>query len=508
MHVTVIEHKCVMLAALCALTLSVSAQTSRVEFIITEATQTPVPCRIHLLGPDGKPVRAPELPFFRDHFSCRGTAQLELPPGEYRYEIERGPEFKQVTGSFVADESTPQKVAASLDRISDLAKEGWFSGDLHVHRPPGDIKLLMQAEDLHIAPVMTWWNKTNLWSTQHPPAQLLVNFDRNRFHHIMAGEDEREGGALLYFNLSEPLPIASAAREWPSPMTFLAMAREKRGAWIDVEKPFWWDAPVWFASGQVDSVGLANNHMCRSQMYETEAWGNSRDLQRLPPPRGNGFWTQEIYYHLLNCGLRLPPSAGSASGVLANPVGYNRVWVQCGPELTWEKWWDGLRAGRSFVSNGPLLRVKANGHWPGHVFTGRDAIEVELEAALDGRDPMPSIEIIKNGRIEHTVPLDEWRKNGGKLGKLKFSESGWFLVRVITDNPKTFRFASTAPFYVEVGDTKHRVSRTSAQFFLDWVRERMTRVKLPDGAQREEVLAFHRAAEKFWQEKVTHANAE
>ena len=28
-----------------------------------------------------------------------------------------------------------------------------------------------------------------------------------------------------------------------------------------------------------------------------------------------------IYYHLLNCGLRVPPSAGSASGVLPNPVG-------------------------------------------------------------------------------------------------------------------------------------------------------------------------------------------
>jgi len=36
---------------------------------------------------------------------------------------------------------------------------------------------------------------------------------------------------------------------------------------------------------------------------------------------------------------------------------------------------------------------------------------------------------------------------------VKFNESGWFLVRVITDNPKTFRFASTAPYYVEIGLT-------------------------------------------------------
>jgi hypothetical protein len=54
--------------------------------------------------------------------------------------------------------------------------------------------------------------------------------------------------------------------------------------------------PVWVASGQVDSIGLANNHMCRDRMYESEAWGKSRDVQRLPAPLGNGYWSQEIYY--------------------------------------------------------------------------------------------------------------------------------------------------------------------------------------------------------------------
>jgi len=54
----------------------------------------------------------------------------------------------------------------------------------------------------------------------------------------MAGEDEREGGALLFFHLKQPLPIAGAAREYPSPMKFVAEARKHAGVWIDVEKPF------------------------------------------------------------------------------------------------------------------------------------------------------------------------------------------------------------------------------------------------------------------------------
>lgn len=340
------------------------AQTNagRLQITVTEGGRSQsIPCRIHLKNANGKAVRAEKLPFFHDNFVCAGKVELELAPGNYTCEIERGPEYLMRTGSVAITGAATQNLDLKLERLADMAAEGWWSGDLHVHRPLADIELLMQAEDLHVAPVMTWWNAKNEWTRRGPPAALLVQFDRDRFYHVMAGEDEREGGALLYFNLKEPLPIASAKQEYPSPRKFLHEARQHAGVWVDIKKPFWWDMPVWLASGQVDSVGLANNHMCRDQMYDSEAWGRPRDKERLPPPRGNGFWTQEIYYHILNCGLRLPPSAGSASGVLPNPIGYDRVYVQVGPEITYEKWWEGLRAGRSFVSNGPLLRCKANG---------------------------------------------------------------------------------------------------------------------------------------------------
>ena len=103
---------------------------------------------------------------------------------------------------------------------------------------------------------------------------------------------------------------------------------------------------------------------------------------------------------------------------------------------------------------------------------------------------------------------EEFAKAGGTLGTLTFRESGWFLVRTIADEPKTFRFASTAPFYVEVGDAKRRVSKSSAKFFLAWVKERAERVKLEDADQRREVLKHHTAAEKFWSELVEKANAD
>ena len=55
---------------------SLSADTGRLELSIV-APEPPakgavVPARVHLLGPDGKAVRAPGLPFWKDHFNCDG----------------------------------------------------------------------------------------------------------------------------------------------------------------------------------------------------------------------------------------------------------------------------------------------------------------------------------------------------------------------------------------------------------------------------------------------------
>ncbi|PYJ58836.1 MAG: hypothetical protein DME24_14830, partial [Verrucomicrobia bacterium] len=275
----------------------------------------------------GKPVRPKGLPFWYDHFVCPGVAEVDLAPGRFAYEIDRGPEYLLTSGTLMVVEAGAPTVTNRLRRLVNLSGEGWWSGELHVHRPTADIELLMKAEDLHVAPVITWWNNRNTWTNRALPANPLIRFDSDRFYQLIGGEDERGGGALLYFNLRRPLDIAGADREYPSPMKFLAEARQQSDAWVDIEKPFWYDTPVWLASGMVDSIGIAHNHMQRGGVLPNEAWGRPRDRQRFPDPQGNGYWTEEIYYHILNCGLRLPPSAGSASGVLPNPVGYDRVYV-------------------------------------------------------------------------------------------------------------------------------------------------------------------------------------
>jgi hypothetical protein len=115
--------------------------------------------------------------------------------------------------------------------------------------------------------------------------------------------------------------------------------------------------------------------------------------------------------------------------------------------------------------------------------------------------------VIQDGKPVHEVRLDQWAKNGGNLPPVTFNKSGWFLVRAVTSHPKTYRFASTGPYYVEIGYEK-RISKKAAQFFSDWVYERAGKIKLDDPAQKAEVLEHHRAARDFWQKKVAEANAD
>jgi hypothetical protein len=478
------------------------------RFEINDDQGQPLPCRIHLADAAGQPVLAPPLPAWKDHFVCDGRADVPAKPGRFHYEIERGPEYESLAGDVEVQADKPQTVALTLKRIADLKSLGWYGGDLHVHRKPEDVPLLMRAEDLHVAQVITWWNANNPWTEGVPPDPLR-EIDGDRFFHVLAGEDERGGGALLYYHLKRPIDITAAKREHPAAITFLDEARAAEpDCWVDIEKPFWWDVPAWLASGKADSIGLANNHMCRSQMYPDEAWGRPRDAERLPAPLGNGRWTQEIYYHALNCGLHLPPSAGSASGVLPNPVGYNRVYVHTGGPLAYDDWWANLKAGRCFVTNGPLLMVRAVGELPGHVFVKGSPPRIPIEISLISRDRVPEVEIVQNGEVVETLKCADVVEQS-LTTELAIPENGWFLVRAITDNPRTFRFASTGPFYVDRGEAP-RISRSSAKFFQTWVEERIKRLEdsLMVADQRREVLDGWQQVRDFWRNKVQMANTE
>jgi hypothetical protein len=459
---------------LCVVTLSrpaVAAPRSDGQLVvevIDAATGAPVAARMHLKNSRGRPVRmrVVGLHQFADHFYIDGKVTLGLRVGQYTFDLEAGPEYRTQNGHFEIARHADDAKRIEMHRAADLAKEGWYAGDLDVERRAEDLPLAMRSEALAYAP----------------------NRDDQSANTLAAG--------LLVFGLSKPLDTAGK--------TSLEILQEakKLGGHVVARTPFAWDLPVWLASGELDAIELIHHHALRDAVVDNEGDGRPRDKTFFPGRNGNGRWSEAIYYHVLNCGLRIPPAAGSGSGTNDSPLGTNRVYVDCGAEFSPARWWEGLDAGQVFVTNGPLLRPTVEGQPPGYVFHLVDDGPMELEIGLNlaTRAPVDYLQIIKDGSVEHEVRLDKFAESGGKLPPLEFADSGWFLVRAVTNNMQNYQFAASGPYYVERAG-RPRVSRASVKFFLDWLDAAEARIRGlndVDGPMREKMLAEQASAREFF----------
>src|SRR5204863_2916169 len=124
----------------------------------------PVPCRIHLYDSAGQTPKIPGWPSWNDHIVCDVAASLEIPAGKYRFEIERGPEYTTVSGELAVTPGELVKLQADIVHFADLKTEGWWSGELHVHRPIEDVELMMRGEDMYVTQVTTWLNNLSHWT--------------------------------------------------------------------------------------------------------------------------------------------------------------------------------------------------------------------------------------------------------------------------------------------------------------------------------------------------------
>ncbi|MEN6404877.1 MAG: hypothetical protein ABFC77_00245 [Thermoguttaceae bacterium] len=485
------------------------ASTGRFELtVVDKATGRPIDCRMHIIGSKNRPFKPDKAVSYHDHFIVPGKIVLKIPVGEYGFVIERGPEYLEQGGHFTIQHFADDVQRIELQRFVDMAAMGWWSGDLDVRRPARHIELLMRAEDLHVAEVLAWRNDRTMKLPSPMPKDPVVRFDRDRYYQLLAGAWIRPGTELLLLNRSNPLKLPTAEGDWPSAMEFLPDARRGGDLWVDATQPCWWDLPMLVAAGQVDSIQVAHRRLCRDSSSSDEGGGRPRKLAEYPSPLGNAQWSQFLYFQLLECGLRIPPSAGSGSGDSPNPVGYNRVYVHVDEPFDYKGWWQSFREGHVFVTNGPLITPMVGGELPGHVFqsgTG-ESIELAIDLGLSTREKIRNIEILRNGKVDVSVPYETYSRSG-QLPKIRFDRSGWLAIRVVTENPKTYRFAMTGPYYVEIGG-KPRISRRAAQFMLDWANQRMQQIEIEDPERKKAVLEWHRRAQKFWTDVLSKANAD
>jgi hypothetical protein len=200
--------------------------------------------------------------------------------------------------------------------------------------------------------------------------------------------------------------------------------------------------------------------------------------------------TSEIWYRLLNCGFRIPAGAGTDAfpnfASLRGPAGLVRVFARTGARLDHSEFLAAIRRGRTFVTNAPLLEfalerdASADGRHAslaaeigGEVRLPAGRHRLQARVSLKSHVPLDHFEIVRNGVVVASIPLDASRMQGGAVVPLDIDHSGWYIVRAYADGPRAsvldlYPFASTSPIYVTVADGPVR-SRPDAEFFLQWI---------------------------------------
>ena len=419
---------------------------------------------------------------------------MKLLEGKSTFQVERGPEYEPVAIELDAEAGQNLIRTVTLRRWIHMAEKRWRSGDLHVHREPADMRHLMEAADLHFAPTLTRWNDRSLMEDW--PSQNLYPDAEGRTYSIHNAEDERGWGAALFLNLRSPIRLYRARSEYPPPTVTWQEAREN-GAYIDLEKLIWWQAPVITAMSAPDSLGLACNHFMEEGIMDAEAWGRFRDRVRYPGPSGFTQYILDLYYNYLGAGLRRPASAGSANGVLKNPIGYNRSYVLLDEPYSYETWLAGQKAGRNFVTNGPMLFLTVDGKPPGSTLPGATR-EVSVQVSASAAAPLEKVELIVDGAVAQS--FQPGTKAFTTAVKLKVQDGGWLAARCFEQNRLTVRFAHTSPVYF--GPSAAR-SGPALLFLRSWVETEMERIRwLPSEllapAQKQEILQICRKARDFY----------
>ena len=139
---------------------------------------------------------------------------------------------------------------------------------------------------------------------------------------------------------------------------------------------------------------------------------------------------------------------------------------------------DGLKQGRTFATNGPLVEFKLGGEMVGNElkFDAAQAA-VPFTAKLRSIVPVDHLEVVCNGKVVQELKLDGTRDSADVAGTIPVSESGWCVLRAWSEKAEypvmdKYAYATTSPVYVTVGG-KRAYAKADAEYFQAWIGRTM-----------------------------------
>ena len=451
-----------------------------------EASGARVPAKVHVLTSSGRFIHpadsilkvGPGDPFFY----CDGEFELSVARGAVDIIVERGTEYAPLHQTLYAPVQGVVEVDLLLRRWIDLPQENWYPGNTHIHydelesRPEERLRLEPEVNDLSTTAISILQRGQIPYASNKFPIGFMIDFSTDH-RQVDCGEESRHNsghggyGHVMLLNLRNLVEPASRGDlvsafdpDYPPLCHACDDARTQGGIVIWCHNGRGLEAPVAAGLGKLDAFNLFD-----------PCW---KDVE------------YDIWYRLLNCGIRLPASTGSDWYVCSN----NRVYVQTEDSFTYSSWLEGLRAGRTFITNGPALWLEVEGEGPGAQIAVSDRASVVVK--WRSHYPLDRIEVVHDGEVACARELRETAESreGAWVVDVNLEGDGWIAARVFGSARDSFRqavYAHTSPVYLGSGLPVAKVG-AAAECFRRGIEESSALIER-DGRfardeQREEVL--------------------
>lgn len=320
----------------------------------------------------------------RDTWCVPGPFDMVVPPGEWEIVVRRGIEHIPIVESFTVAPGAVVEKTYRVKRWVNMAKRGWYSGDDHVHcriLSDDDADRLMAwvtAEDIRLANIVKMGDIERTWFEQRgwgPEFRVI------------------EGGTVL--SPGQECPRTHGQLGHTISMNTKEMVR-------DTDKYYLYDSVFDTVHAQGGLSGYA--HVLNDGFFV------HRDMS-INVPKGKCDFVEvmqfahlgtDLYYEFLNLGFKVTASAGS-DVPWGGTVGEVRCYAYLGDKpFTADAWFDAMRAGRTFVSNGPMIDFHVDEAVPGDEIDVKGPKKLKVRARTwghAGRLRPTKLEIVRNGEV-------------------------------------------------------------------------------------------------------------
>ncbi|MEJ2004551.1 MAG: CehA/McbA family metallohydrolase [Cyclobacteriaceae bacterium] len=445
--------------------------------IITRRNGASLPTRLSVTSESGHPV-IPESgtihsegPHGHIFFYSPGEITMWVPEGKIKVLATHGFDSAPVEQEVVINAESAE-VTLDLPAMWDAAANGWYAGDNHFHLnyggayrlSPEDIIPEMQGEGMDVAfPLVA--NIHNRYLEED-----LFGWHHDEGPHIQFGQEVRSH-FLGHLNL-----IGTDSLFWPwiwGP-SYDVYGRDDR---TNAEA-------VRFAREQGGMAGYVHPVGNSTPFVEGMARGipveliadcvlGECDMIEVGCLWTDEIGTAEVWHELMNLGIPVALSAGSDvmnDYYRTMAIGATRLYVKPDGPLSVESYLAGMKAGKSFVTNGPQLEFKVEGQGPGGLIEGDGRVSFTFDAWSPVN--VEQVTIFVNGKPVWEKSWNKGAEHEQWRGSIRVPEGGWITARVSGGETAwpmmdSYPFAETSPVWIgRVGSTDPESRKTAASRLL------------------------------------------